>query len=219
MNVHHLRYAMAVTLRSHRIVAPATLFVALVLIVNTDPGPAIETYGWTATFLMPIQIWIALAAAGSEDPPLAATTAAIVGGQTKSRLIRLAVGAILATVLSTVALLIPLVLRNYSGTMSLDTFVSGTVAHLMVIVFGCSFATTVTYPIVHRAGIAFLAVVVLVLAELIVPQCPPVRDVLELFNDGRAHHLGAHLLRSALVTVGLSVALAIAGLGIARRMS
>jgi hypothetical protein len=214
-----LRYTTSVTLRSHRIVAPATLFFALVLIINTDPGPAIETYGSTLALLAPTTIWIALAALNSEDAPLAATTSVLAGGPTRLRLAKVMVGVLAGLCLGVFALVVPLVLRNYPGQMTGDVLLSGLIGHVLAVLFGAGVAPTLMSPTIERSGIAFLVASMIVLVELIVPGCPPVRDLLQLFYDGQATHLGAHLAISAIVTIALSAAIAAGGLVAAQRRS
>jgi hypothetical protein len=196
-----------------------TLYVALVLIFNTDPGPPIETYAFTAALLLPVAAWMTVSVLGVEDAPLAAATAAAVGGPTRLRLAKFMFSILLAVPLVVLAISMPPILRNYTATLSADAVAAGLVAHLLAMLAGAAAAPLLASPVVERAGISFLGITTITLVELLVPHSPPVRELLKYFYDGAAHHFGDHLALVAVETLVLAGLLATVGTLAARRTS
>lgn len=217
MNRSVMRYLLALVTRSHRLVAPMTLYVLLVLIFNTDPGPPIETYATTAALLFPVACWLAVSVLGAEDAPLAAATAATVGGPVRLRMAKSALTCALVVPLAGFAVVLPAILRNFSTPLTADAVAAGAIAHLLVAIAGVAVGTAVATPVVQRSGIAFLVVAAATLAELLIPHAPPVRSILEHCYDGSGHHVDGELARIIAETLPAAALITLGGSVLARR--
>jgi hypothetical protein len=70
--------------------------------------------------------------------------------------------------------------------------------------------------VIRRAGWAFLVATMAFLVEIIVPQFPPLRQLVVLFNKERSQHLARTLVLSGAQTVVLVAALVAVALLVAR---
>lgn len=210
-----VRYLGADVLRSQRWVAPLLAFLGGVAIFNVGGGPLLTTYADTATVLLPVSVWLTVTVLNCEDPVQAAVTSVTVGGDTRLRLAKIATAWAGGAVLTTVAVLWPLVVHSYTGRATAADITAGGAAHLLVALFGAGVGSLGMRAVLGRAGWTVLVTTVLGLADILVPHAPPTRRILELFDDGAV----GGLVPVTLATVVLSAALVGTSLGIARRRS
>jgi hypothetical protein len=214
-----LRFVLAAITRSLRFVAPFTMYVTAVLILNTDPGTVIGTYGATLAVLFPVVVWLTYIAVNVEDRSQAAITEATAGSATRARITKVAAGGLLALPLLIIAIVTPMILRNYSGRLIISDVVAGVVGHTLAIVAGAAIGSTLMRPIVQRGGTAFLVATIVVLSELVLPFEPPIRQLLNMFEANEPHHLARRVTITAAQTVVLSGAILATTLHLARKRS
>lgn len=210
-----VRYLAADVLRSQRWVAPLLAFLAGVTVFNVAGGPLLTTYADTATVLLPVSVWLTVVVVKSEDPVQAAITAVTVGSDLRLRLAKLVTAWTACAVITTVAVLWPLLARSYSGPATGGDVAAGITAHLLVALFGVGIGSLGMRGVLDRAGYTVLVATGVCLADILVPHAPPARRILELFDDGAV----GGLVPVAAATALLSVALLGTSLAIARRRS
>ena len=97
--------------------------------------------------------------------------------------------------------------------------VAGVVGHLLTVTFGAAVGAMLARPVVERAGTTFLVVGVVTLVQTVVPNCPPTRQLLELFDESPPRDLVIRLVSTAGQTVAIAAALVAAALVAAKRRS
>jgi hypothetical protein len=214
-----VRYLASTTLRAQRWIAPATIYVAFVILFNTDPGPALSTYGTTLACLMPIAMWMTHLTTNCEDAPQAAISAVTAGSATRVRAAKLATSACLCLPLAAIALAAPPILHNYQGHLTSPTIVAGAAGHVLAISTGVAVGALTMPPIVERAGVTFVIAGLAMLAEIAVPAIPPARQLLKLFDRPLQSHLAAHVTWVATQTAVVVSVAVLAALALARRRS
>lgn len=214
-----LRYVASDASRSQRWIAPLALFLAAVAAFNADPGPLLTTYADTAASLLPIAIWLTFVVTNSEDPVQAAITSVTIGGATRLRLGKLVVSYLACSVLAAVAVLVPVALQTSRGGTTAGDVAAGAVAHLLIAAVGVAIGAFLARPVVRRAGWAFVVGVTGWLAQTLVPNAPPTRQVLVLFGQDRPAHLAGSLALTTLETTAMVAALTAVALAVARSRS
>ena len=214
-----VRYVVSTVLRSQRWIAPATIYVAFVLLFNTDPGTALSTYGTTLACLMPITIWMTYVTTNCEDTPPAAISAVAAGSATRVQAAKLVASACLTAPLAAVALATPPILHNYQGTLTASAVIAGAVGHALAMAAGVAVGATLMPPIVDRAGVAFVIASSATLVEILVPAWPPARQLLALFDRPVQSHLANDVGWIAAHTAVVVAALVLGALVLARRRS
>jgi hypothetical protein len=197
-----VRYVLADALHGQRATAPALTFLVATAILNAmGGGPVLPDYAATATALLPAALWLAVVVCNSEDPVLAAVTAVTAGSPGRVRLARLVAAYLAVLPLVAVALVWPLALGK---PLTAGVLAAGLVAHLLTALGGVGLAALAARPVVRRSAWAVLLGAAISLAEVIVPGCPPVHQLLVLFGGERTGHLGGGLAWIAAQTAVLA---------------
>jgi hypothetical protein len=210
-----LRYLAADAIRSGRWAAPTLCFVGGTLAFDAGGGTALSCYGFSASMLLPVGLWLAVAVGNSEDPVQADITVVTAGGPVRVRLATLALAYLFCLALAVVGLAWPL--SNHR--MTPGAIPIGVLEHLLLALAGVAFGAPLTRPVVDRLAWVVMAGVGVTLVELLVPGAPPLRRLLALLNaqsvDPRT--VAGPLAVTAAETVVLAVVLVTAAHRLARR--
>lgn len=210
------RYVASDLARSQRWLPPMLAYLVLCLINlaigGASRGNALPTFASAAAALFPVAVWLAVVTGNCEDPVQASITVAAVGSEAKVRLAKLLVayaGCVALALLSTA--------MGWLQTAAPLTDVgAGLAAHLMAAVVGVSVGAWCMRPLLDRRAWAVLAGVVTTQAEVLVPHCPPVRQLLVLFGEVHPAPLATGLALVATESVLIAVILVTGALSLGR---
>ena len=202
------RYLCSVVVRSQGWLAPFLVFAALcsvdVAIGGASTGNSLPTFATDAALLLPVAIWLTVVVGNCEDPVQATITVVTVGSETRVRLAKLLVaytGCVLLAVLSVV------LAWATTGTPPLSTTLEGFAAHLIAAATGVGVGALCMRPVLDRRAWVVLIGVFVTLAEVIVPNFPPDRQLLVLLGSARHAHLGTSLAAIAAESAAIAVVL------------
>jgi hypothetical protein len=177
-----LRYRGEQVLREARWVPPLVVFFVVTVTGSTLGGTALDGYGFTATALLPIAIWLTVAGL-EEDPARTAITATTVGRPLLVHLAGPGVAYLGAQVLTVFALGWPLLTGRAVGA---GDVLAGVVAHLLTSLAGVAVGSLLGRPLLRSPAWRVLLGVSVVLVEVLVPGCPPVRPIAVAFSAAPA---------------------------------
>lgn len=195
------RYVAADTLRSLRWVAPVLIFFVFTGTVDADTGSVLPTYAASATAMFFVAIWLTVLVCNTENPIQEDITAVTVGGRGRVRMAKIIVSFSGCLVLSALAVLVPLLVTS-SDTLSAEVL-TGLIAHGATVIFGVAIGALCSRPIVDRTAWAVLVGALVGLADIVIPNGPPVRQVLVLLNETKPHHLVALTLLIAVESLAI----------------
>jgi energy-coupling factor transporter ATP-binding protein EcfA2 len=138
-------------------------------------------------------IWMTWVVTNSEDAVLASITAVTVRGPTRLRVMKLVTAFLACGVLGLFATLLPVALHNHPDPATVGHVGAGFAGHLLAAAVGVGVGSLLMQSVIRRAGWAFLVAMGAFLVEILVPNCPPVRQLLVLFNDDPPRHLASGL--------------------------
>ena len=184
-----LRYVAADALRAGRWLAPGLLFLAATLMSSAGGGSALSSYSFTATVLLPVTVWLAVAVNNSEDPVQTAIVVVTVGSALSVRLAKLIVAYLTCVPLAAIGVVWPLATGHpANGTAVLV----GVASHLLVVLAGVAVSSLLSHPVIDAMAWVVVLGVAFCLVEVIVPGFPPLRQLLVLLaGDGRPTLSGA----------------------------
>lgn len=203
VTVSLVRYLMADALRGQRGVAPVLSFLLAAAVLDVRTGAVLADYGATAVVLFPVALWITVLVSGSEDAVQSAITTVSAGGAGRVLAARLLCAYLVTWPLALVALAWPVILGN---TPSAATILAGLVAHLSNALAGVALGALISRPVIRHSAWSVLLGTFIVLVELVVPYCPPARQLLTLFGHQPHSPLGLPLALIVLETVLLAAA-------------
>lgn len=207
-----MAYAGRDALRSRRWVAPLLVLAVVVAVLSATSGAILPTYAGVAATVLFVGIWLAVAVSNCEDPLQFTVTAVSAGSAAKVRIARLCVAALASAGLGILGLLPPALVT--SSPVAAADLASGVVAVLSTSVAGVAIGAMCVRPIVRGTAWALLAGLGGGLATVLVPRCPPTRQLLTLLDGARLPSAGglalvaAESLVLAAVLVTTSVTLA-----------
>ncbi len=92
-------------------------------------------------------------------------------------------------------------LRNYHGELQGTDVLAGLVGHVLAVVAGCAIGAILMRPVGERAGTTFLNATVATLAEILLPNAPPIRQLLDLFEAQAPRHVLVTMIALTLETL------------------
>jgi hypothetical protein len=217
-----IRYVASDAIRSQRWIPPVVVFAAFVAIANSNPGPLLTTFADTLAVLFPIAIWLSVAILGAEDPVQIDISIVTVGSDIRYRLGKLLTCFLAGAVLSVGAVAIPVAVAVPSSTGArriAGDAAAGLVAHLIVVLSAVAVGALISRPVIRRSGWAFYAATIVIVADIGLPDAPPVRQLLSLLDGAHPHHLASSLVAIGTETAALSAAAVALALAVARRRS
>jgi hypothetical protein len=207
------RYVTACCLHAQLWVAPGLTFMLAVALTYVNGGNPLTTLAEGATWLFPVTGWITVATVNGEDPSQAAITATATGGVTRTRAVKLAVGATACSALA--ALSLAAAYATNASSFTLGDLAAGAFAHLLAIIGGVALGSLCARPLISHTGWAVLIISLVTVTDLIVPGAPPARltlDALDALDIGRMWEV---LVQAATEVVALAVVL----IGVSIRLS
>ena len=216
------RYVGSDAIRSQRWIPPVVVFAAFLAIANSDAGPILTTYADTLAVLFPIAIWLSWAILGAEDPVQVEISMVTVGSDIRYRLGKVLTCFLGGAALSLVAVAIPVAVAAPSSTDArpiAGDATAGLVAHLIVVLFAVAVGALISRPVIRRSGWAFYGAAIVIMADIGLPDAPPVRQLLSLLDGAHPHHLASSLVAIGTETAALSAAGVALALAVARRRS
>lgn len=214
-----VRYTLADAIRAQRWIAPVVLFLAAVAIANSDAGPVLTTYADTLTVLLPIGIWLTWSVVNAEDPVQADVSLVTVGSQVRFRLGKLGAAFLVCAGLAVVAIATPVALGAAAASASTvaSDLIEGVVGHLLVAVLAVAVGALTSRTVVGRLAESLYLAIAITLAEIAVPGAPPVRRLLDAFDQDHASHLTASLAVTGVETLVLAAVIVALALAIEKR--
>jgi hypothetical protein len=192
------------TFRSQRWVAPVLTFGAIVAIASAQSGDVLPTYAITAAALLFIATWLSIVVVNNEDPIQQSITSVCTGNQYRVRIAKLLVAFVMAMALGVVGL-IAAPLASSSGVTGVE-LLAGFAAQLLTALTGVALGALCSRPLIVKRSWSVLLGAGVCLATVIVPHCPPTRQLLVLFNRSGEFALGLPVLVIALETLAISAA-------------
>lgn len=211
-----IRYLGSDFLRSQRWAAPTVTYLVVVAISNWDRAPLLSTYAITSTILMLAAIWLTFLVLGCEDPVQEAITQTAVGSDRRLLAGKLTVAYLAAAALGGAAVIWPLVARSYQPPLAASPVLEGLGAHLVTALAGVGVGVF-AQRLIRRLGWVVLFSAGIGLMEVLVPHCPPARDLLVLFEADHPRRITATIVTVAAETGAATVLLAYAAYLLPRR--
>jgi len=197
-----VRYITVDSWRSFRWFAPVLVFFAAQAIFDAEPGSVLPTYAGSVALLFFIAIWLTVVVSNSEDPVQVDVTTSAAGGHMRVRLAKLAAAYLYCTVLIVIALTVPPLVSSAHTTPY--QVASGAASQAISVLAGVAVGSVCSRPIINQTAFSVLLGVMVGLGELIVPNAPPVYQLVKLLNEVKPHHLGFLIGAIAAETVVLS---------------
>jgi hypothetical protein len=209
-----IRYSGSGVFRSQRWVAPVLCFVTIEAIMDANTGSVLPTYAASAAVLLFIATWLTIVVANNEDPVQREVTMVVAGSQAKVRVANLLTAYLAAVFLGLVSLIGP-PLASSQGVTAHD-LAAGAVAQAVTSLAGVVLGTLCSRPIIRRTAWALLIAVVLDLADVVVPNGPPTRQILVLFDKAHPSQLALDLMLVAIETMAIGAVVLMASVRLAR---
>ncbi len=210
-----VRYVTVDSWRSFRWFAPVLVFLTTQAIFDAEPGSVLPTYAGSVAVLFLIATWLTVVVCNSEDPVQEAITTSAAGSHVRVRLAKIASAYLYCSVLIVIAVAVPPVVSSSQPTPY--QVASGVAAQAISVLAGVAVGALCSRPIINRTAFSVVFGVMLGLGDLIVPNAPPVRQLIDLLNEGRPHHLGFLIAAVAAETLVISGILIGTSLRLARR--
>jgi hypothetical protein len=195
-----LAYVWDDTLRSQRWVAPVLSFGAVDAILSAQTGPVLPTFAISASFLFFVATWLTVVIINNEDPVQQWITETCAGSQAKVRLSKLLLAFFLATALGVAGMIGPLASAGRTTAAQLG---AGIWAQLITALGGVALGALCSRPLVTRRAWSVLAGFTVGLATVVIPEGPPTRQLLVLFNKTGHFALAVPVLLIGLETAAL----------------
>lgn len=211
------RYVAADVTRSLRWVAPFLIFCLFDGILDAASGPVLPTYATSAALMFFLAIWVSVLVCTSESAVQEDITAVAVGSRTHVRIAKMAVAFAGCLLLSALAVAVPAIVTG--ARTPLEVIIAGVIAHALTVLFGVALGTLCSRPIVEHAAWAVLVGALVGLCDIVIPNGPPIRQLLVLFNETAPHHLLALVSLIALESAVISFLIVVASLRIMRYRS
>jgi hypothetical protein len=143
-----------------------TFLVVLGVLYSFRPVPVLSSYAITAMALYPIAAWVSLTLLGSEGEIQRQVTAVHAGGLRRVYLAKLASAMLAVLVLTVVALLVPMLLHEFTHQPSATQLLVGLLAHLTAALPAILIGALFSNPVVRRQGYALFGVLVCLLLTI-----------------------------------------------------
>lgn len=207
-------YVAADTTRSLRWVAPVIVFSLFEGIFDATTGQVLPTYAASVALMFFVAIWLSVVVCTTESEVQEDITSVAVGGRARVRIAKMIVAYAGCLALSAFAVAIPAIVTGAST--SVDDVLAGLVALGLTVLFGVALGSICSRPIFERTAWAVLVGGLVGLADIVVPDGRPIRQLLVLLNETTPHHLLALVVLIALESAIISFVTAIASLRIMR---
>jgi hypothetical protein len=208
------RYVADDTSRSLRWVAPVLVFSIFEGIFDATSGQVLATYAASASLMFLVAIWLGVVVCNTESEVQEDITSVTVGGRARVRIAKMIVAVAACLLLSVIAVCVPPIVSD--ATTPLYDIVTGLIALSLTVLFGVSLGSLCSRPIIERTAWAVLVGALVGLADIVIPDGPPTRQLLVLLNETAPRHLLALVVLIALESAVISFVLVVASLRIMR---
>ena len=202
-----VRYICSDTLRGQRWVAALLCFAALDAIASAQNGSVLPTFAITATALLFVATWLTVVIVNNEDPVQQTITESCAGSRTSVRISKLFFSFMVAATAGILGMIAPVVVS--SSGVTLEDIAAGVSAQLIMSVAAVGLGALCSRPIIRRRAWSVLLGAMVCLATILIPNGPPTRQLLVLFDKTGTFALGVPVALIGLETLALG-ALAIA---------
>lgn len=209
-----LGYVAIDSLRSQRWVVPLLSFAVIDAVISAHTGPVLPSYAIAATVLLFTATALTVVIVNTEDPIQQTVTEVCAGSKEKVRLSKLTVSFVFSVMIGLVGMIAPTIFAGSGKTLS--AVASGICAQVITALIGVTFGSICSRPIVSRRSWSVLLGTVLGMATVVIPNGPPTRQILVLFNKTQPFSLGGPVLLIAAETLVLAGIVTAASLRIAR---
>ena len=206
------RYVAADTSRSLRWVAPLLVLFLFEGVLFASAGPVLATYAASAAAIFFFAVWLSVLVCNTESEIQEDITAVTVGSRARVRIAKMVVAYSGCLLLSVIATAVPAVVTS-AGT-PFDWVLAGAIAQALTGLLGVALGALCSRPIVERTAFAVLVGASVGLADIVIPNGPPIRQLLVLFNETNPHHLLTLVTLIALESVAISLVIVFATLRI-----
>jgi hypothetical protein len=208
------RYIAADAVRSQRWVAPVLAFLVALLVIDAGGGSVLSMYAAGATALLFASTWLTVTVVNCEEPMQVAITTVNAGSSPAVHGAKLGVGLLGGLILGALALAsAPLAVHGWTAT----DLLYGAIALILAAITGAAFGGVCGRPLIRSRAWAVLAAVALCLAEIVIPSCPPIRQLLVLFGRQHPHDLPATIVLTVVETIVVAGLLFAGTISVARR--
>jgi len=197
-----LEYVGRDTLRSQRWVAPLLCFGAIDAIIGAQTGSVLPSYALGAAALLFITTWLTVVIVNNEDPIQQSITEVCAGSRTKVRVSKLTASLLIAVALGVLGMIPPTIISG--STTTIKEVIAGITAQVITAVMGVAFGAICSRPIIRRRSWSVLLGVLLGMATVLIPDGPPTRQLLVLFNETGHLALGLPVLLIGIETLLLA---------------
>lgn len=143
--------------RSYRYVAPLIVYMtAIIFIYGVVPNPVLSSYGFTSTVLFLVSAWLCFTYIDVEDRTQQALTVLHLGGVTKYYSAKMAVMAIIGTVLALCTTVYPILFDKFSAQPTSGQFIVGIASHVLLSYLGIAIATLFTSKLIRKLNYSIL---------------------------------------------------------------
>jgi hypothetical protein len=207
------RYVARDVLRSQRWVAAALAFVVATIVVDSGGGPLLSTYAACATALLFAATWLTISIVNSEDPAQTPITAVTAGSWRRVQASKIVVALLAALLLAAAAVVVAPVLTG--RTADPGDVGWGACALALTAATGVGFGAVCSRPLIRSRAWALLVAGSLCLAQVVIPDAPPVRQLLVRFGEQHPHDVASAVLVTAAETMVLAGVFLAVGIGLA----
>ncbi len=208
------RYIAANTARSLRWVPPLIVFSVFEGIFDATAGQVLPAYAVSAALMFFVAIWLSVVVCTTENPVQEEITSVAVGGRSRVRIAKMIVAYAVCLLLSALAVAIPTIVTGASTP--LYDVLAGLVAVGLTILFGVALGAVCSPPIFEQAAWAVVVGGLVGIADIVIPQGPPLRQLLVLLNETNPHHLLALVFLIGLESAAISLVIVVASLWVLR---
>jgi len=160
---------------------------------------------------------LSIVVVNNEDPIQQSMTTVCAASPFKVRLSKLLVAFCISGVLGLVGMIGP-PLASTGGVTGIELLVGGA-AQLLTALTGTALGGLCSRPLIARRAWSVLIGTAVCLLTVIVPHCPPTRQILVLLNETGSQAMGLPVLLITVETVAISGMAVVASLRLAHRMS
>ena len=171
-------YVLETAVRSQRGIAPLIAYALVMTVLGTSQPFTLDSVAISATVLFPLAAWTGYCAHTWEAPDQQLVSAAALGSLTLARVLRTAVAAALAAVVSCACVVLPSLLSSWSA---LDLAL-GQLAVASIAIVGAAAGTFVASATGDRPGLAAAVLGAVAILDVVVPHAPPVRTWIDVLT-------------------------------------
>ncbi|WP_027087343.1 hypothetical protein [Cohnella panacarvi] len=152
-----LSYLFRYYVRSYRYVAPLIVYMTVIIFIyGVVPNPVLSSYGLTSTVLFLVMAWLCFAYIDVEDRTQQTITVLHLGSTTKYYMAKMAVIALIGTILALCTAVYPVVFGKFSAQPTAEQFIVGLVSHVLLSYLGIAISAIFTSKLILKLNYSIL---------------------------------------------------------------